>query len=83
MQAVYTDVQVSNLAPNCVYLIDAVNVLDAVKNLNDGDAHAEEQHRQEAAAGLLKMTGTEAKGRKSKLEENLCHPPSPWRIAYA
>ncbi len=67
MQAVYTDVQVSNVATNGVYLIDAVNVLEAVKNLNEGDAHAEEQHRHEAAVGLVQMQ--EAKGRKSKLDK--------------
>ncbi len=79
MQAVYTDVKVSKLAPNNVYPIDAVNVLDAVKNLNEGDACAEEQHRQEAAAGLLQMQDNDQKGRKSKLKQK-SGPPTPNEI---
>ncbi len=73
MQAVYTDVQVSNVAGNDVYPIDAVNVLEAVKNLNKGDARAEEQYRHEAAVGLVQMQ--EAKGRKVSWSKNLEPPP--------
>ncbi len=74
MQAVYTNVQVSNVAANGVYPIDAVNVLEAVKNLNEGDTHAEEQHWHEAAVGLVQMQ--EAKGRKSKLKQKSGPPLS-------
>ena len=71
MQAVYTDVQVSNLAPNHVYPIDAVNMLEAVKNLKDGDARVEEEHKQEAAAGLLQMQENDPKGHKSKSNKKI------------
>ncbi len=56
MQAVYTDVQTSKVPCNGVYPIDACNVLEAMHNLDEGDAKAEEQHRRKAAAqGLVDM----------------------------
>ncbi len=71
MQAVYTDVESSKLAPNGVYPIDTCNVLEAVHNLNEGDAKVEEQHCREAAAqGLVDKQEGQCTTRKSKYHQD-------------
>ena len=78
MQAVYTDVQSSKVPHNGAYPIDACNVLEAVQNLNEGNAKAEEQHRREAAAqGLVDMQEGQRATRKSNSSSRSHFAPPP------
>ncbi len=78
MQAVYTDVQTSKVPHNGAYPIDTCNVLEAVQNLNEGDAKAEEQHCREAAAqGLVDMQEGQCATQKSKSSSQSHFAPPP------